>query len=420
PRNTSGAVKAGDLTTMKLKEGAMLSYNESRFVYITNAPGMGSMMPPMSSPDGNQGGSYSFPADSLQMFATVLYDLPSDQSMAKDDRYESVMKEAGDMHVWINNELAYGQMASGMLSMLKVNSLFDKNATGMALNFDNGKIAVSSKQFFSDDVRKLLEKYPAKDISADVINRIPSQNVVAAFVMNYPPEGLKAFLKLVGFDGAVNAYLQEVGYSMDEFVKANKGEILISVSDLQPSKPGDTSSANPGAQSMVPPAVPDVKVLFATSINDKAAFDKLVGTLTAKFGDITKSEGFPAVNYGLNKDWFAAGNAKDQVDQFLAGGSNKQGFASRISGQPFGAFVDLQKIMTNFSGGVNDTTARKAMDASLKMWQDILITGGKVKNGSLNYEAEINLVNKSENSLKQLNRYFDELSLYKKSGTVNF
>jgi len=59
------------------------------------------------------------------------------------------------------------------------------------------------------------------------------------------------------------------------------------------------------------------------------------------------------------------------------------------------------------------------LDASLKMWQDILVTGGKVKNGSMNYDVEINLVDKNVNSLKQLNQYFDKLSLAKK-GTVSF
>ena len=94
--------------------------------------------------------------------------------------------------------------------------------SGMSVSFDDGKISVKTKQFFNKEVLKLLEKYPAKNISADVVNRIPSQNVVAAVVMNYPPDGLKEFMKLFGFDGAVNGFLQQVGYSVDEFVKAKR------------------------------------------------------------------------------------------------------------------------------------------------------------------------------------------------------
>ena len=411
----AAATKSGDLTVMKLKHNGVLSWNESRFVYVLNAPNMTSF-PPMG--QGVQQEAYSFPADSLQMFGTVLYDLPSDQSMYTDDRFAATMKEAGDMHVWMNNEKTYGSMAEGMLSMLKINALFDKNATGMSVSFDDGKISIKSKQFFNKDVLKLLEKYPAKDISGDLVNRIPSQNVVAAIVMNYPPEGLKELMKLFGFDGAVNGFMQQVGYSVDEFVKANKGELLLTVTDLKPFTGFDSASINPdGSVRSGGNMGPELNYLFATSINDKPAFDKMVGIIAGKVGDISQSSGFPKFNYSMNNNWFAAGNSQEQVTKFLAGGNNKQPFASKITGHPFGAYIDLQKIMTSGRGAATDSSGKVAVDLSLKMWQDILVTGGNLKNDALVYDAEINLVNKSTNSLKQLNQYADQMSLNKKKKT---
>jgi hypothetical protein len=410
--------KSGDLSIMKLKDGGVLSYNASRFVYILNAPNVGTAFPPMSGMSEPRE-PYSFPADSLQMFGAVLYDLPSDQSMYKDDRFDATMKEAGDMHVWINNEQTYGGIASSMLSMFKLNALFDKNATGMSVNFENGKIAVRTKQFFGKDIQKLLDKYPPKDISADVVNRIPSQNVVAAMVMNYPPEGLKEFLKLVGLDGSVNAYMQEVGYSVDEFVKANKGDLVFVVSDLKLDKPKDSAAhGNEGDNSAQFSTGPEIKYLFATSVNDKPAFDKMVGIIAAQVGDLSRM-GMPKLSYKVSNNWFAAGNSEEQVNQFLAGGKTTQPFASRISGQPFGAFVDLHKLMEAGSVAFSDSSDNKMMDESFKMWQDILVTGGKVKNGAMSYDIEINLVDKNVNSLKQLNLYFDKLSLNKKK-TITF
>ncbi|HMF71138.1 MAG TPA: DUF4836 family protein [Flavitalea sp.] len=336
--------KSGDLTIMKLKDGGVLSYDASRFVYVLNAPNVGAAFPPMSGMSEPRE-PYSFPADSLQMFGAVLYDLPSDQSMYKDDRFDATMKEAGDLHVWINNEKTYGGVASGMMSMLKVHALFDKNATGMSVNFENGKIAIRSKQFFGKDIQKLLEKFPPKDVSADVVNRIPSQNVVAAMAMNYPPEGIKEFLKLLGLDGAANAYMQEVGYSVDEFVKANKGDLVFVVSDLRIDKPKDsTTSGNEGDNSVHFSSGPEIKYLFATSVNDKAAFNKMVTIIATQVKDLERM-GMPKLSYTVTDNWFAAGNSEEQVKQFLSGGKTTQPFASRISGQPFGAFVDLHKLV---------------------------------------------------------------------------
>ena len=58
----------------------------------------------------------------------------------------------------------------------------------------------------------------------------------------------------------------------------------------------------------------------------------------------------------------------------------------------------------------NDTSDMISYNASLAMWQDIIITGGQYKDGALSGEAEINLVNKNVNSLKQLSAYFDQMS----------
>jgi hypothetical protein len=236
--------------------------------------------------------------------------------------------------------------------------------------------------------------------------------------MNYPPEGLKELMKLFGFDGAVNGFMQQVGYSVDEFVKANKGELLVTVTDLKPFKGFDSTSINPeGSVRSGEGMGPEMNYLFATSINDKPAFDKMVGIIAGKVGDISQSSVFPKFNYSMNNNWFAAGNSQEQVTKFLAGGNNNQPFASKITGHPFGAYVDLQKIMASGRGAATDSASKVAVDLSLKMWQDILVTGGNLKNDALVYDVEINLVNKSTNSLKQLNQYADQMSLNKKKKT---
>jgi hypothetical protein len=293
--------------------------------------------------------------------------------------------------------------------MMKVNTLFQGNVSATTINFDNGKITMKSKGYYNKELDRLLDKYPGKEISADLVNRIPSQNVVAAFVMNYPPEGLKEFMKVIGVDGIVNGFLGKADYSIDEFIKANKGDIVIAVTDFAFTTRTDSANFQDGSPLTHTQSGPTAKVLFATSINNKAAFDKLIGTVKAQGGNEI-SRGMPEITYNLNNNWFAVSNSADHVSKFLAGGNTNQAFANKISGQPFGGYIDIQKILRSTASNMKDSAEISGFNASLQLWQDIVITGGKYKNGALSGEAEINFVNKDVNSLKQLNSYFNQMS----------
>jgi hypothetical protein len=230
--------------------------------------------------------------------------------------------------------------------------------------------------------------------------------LLGLIALNYPPEGLKDFLKVTGLDGVANGFLGNMGYSVEEFIKANKGEVLLCVSDLEIKKMEKTMDMGEGQ----PPhkyttTQPDMKVLFATSVNDRAAFDKLIGIA---MGERKNMPSAPEIHYKLDKDWFAASNSQDQVDGFLSGAKAKNAIADKISGQPFGMYIDLQKIISSTKSSIKDSSGLAAMTAS-NIWQDIVAAGGSYKDKAMSFTFEVNLVDKNTNSLKQLNQYINNL-----------
>jgi Domain of unknown function (DUF4836) len=406
--DNASTIRHGEFSSMKLPEGAMVTWNKERFVYVIDAPNLN-----MNRRFSMEGGDVTEPAtlsaDTLMIIGKSLFNLKSSNSLGGNEKFGDMVKEEGDLHLWLNSEYLSGGMAAGALSMMKVNTLIQGNVSATTINFDNGKITMKSKGYYNKELSRLFDKYEAKNISTELVNRIPSQNIYAAFVMNYPPEGLKEFMKVIGVDGMVNGFLGQSNYSIDEFVKANKGELIIAVSDFGVTKRMDTINV-PGREPMTYERPgPDAKVLFATSINDRAAFDKLIGAFKAQGVD-DFSELAPDITYKLDNNWFAISNSGDQVNKFLSGGNNNHAFASKISGHPFGGYVDIQKIIKSTQGTAKDSSDLIAYNASLQMWQDVVITGGEYNNGALSGEVELNLVNKNTNSLKQLSAYFDQLS----------
>jgi hypothetical protein len=410
--NKGGKVaKNGDVNVLNTGTKSLVSWTANRFVYIADMP-MPSAAARMSRSNDENYEPFAFKSDSLQKFAVELFDLPAKNNLADDDRFASLLKEPGDIHYWVNAE-QYGNSLGGFLSMVKLSVLFEGNAYGATVNFENGKISLKSKGWYNKELTALIKKNGGGKISEATINRIPSKNVVAAFAFKYQPEGFRDLIKLLGVDGFVNSGFNSIGYSTDEFVKANKGDVLISVTDFDvKSRP----MVMDGGSMEVPkdmPTVPDpsAKVLFATSVNDKPSFDKLFGILQSKsqeFSAFTKD-----VHFQLNNEWFAAGNSPEQVNAFLSGGNSNLEFAKRLSGRSFGGFINVQQILKSTSPLATDSSAKAALDASINMWQDIYMLSGGESNGAYTGEAEINLVDKSTNSLKQLNKYFDALAKLK-------
>lgn len=105
-----------------------------------------------------------------------------------------------------------------------------------------------------------LEKYEGKNISNEMIKRIPSKDIAVLVAMNFQPGGLKEFIRIMGLEGFANMGAGFLGFTIDDFIKAIKGDILLSVSEIT----RDTFGK------------PFPVILFSSSIADKASFEKLI------------------------------------------------------------------------------------------------------------------------------------------------
>ena len=76
-----------------------------------------------------------------------------------------------------------------------------------------------------------------------------------------------------------------------------------------------------------------------------------------------------------------------------------------ISDKPFAGFVDIHYLLGSMGNGYMDSTEKMMMDASVNMWDKMIMYGGEFKSGGLQTHTEIRLMDKTTNSMKQLNNY---------------
>lgn len=407
--------KDGDINYSGKDEDNLVSWTADRFVLIQATPAPGGFE------DDDEGGMRKLTTDSVLRYAKSIYNLKQGASMGGDSRFSSLMKEPGDMHVLYNASAFMGK-GMEMLKILKGGSFLSDNAAGMVVNFENGKITVNSKSWYSKELGELMKKYQPGNFDVSMLKRIPSQNLAGLIAMNYPPEGIKEFVKMLGADGMLNGFMGRVGLSLDDFVKANKGDLLLAVSDFAVKEQTISIPMGDGEPYTYSDTRPDANILFATSVKDKAAFTKLVDAVKNEMGeDEDAVMGAGKVKYAFNDNWFVLGNNQSAVDGF-AGGSNSSiaAFADRISGHPFGGFIDLQKILPNVKDNEMSGSDKEILAKAVETWDNIIFYGGEMKDGATVGHFEINMKDKSANSLKQFFGFINNIAMSKMRGERGF
>ena len=386
-----------------------IAWNKEKFVYLTNIPELSAMNYKRNFYDSTVAITSS---RDISKTCKDVFDLKEDKSLAKNEKFTELVKKTGDLHFWMNSEELYknGASTAGLKMLnLDIDKLYKGNITTAAVNFENGKIQIESKSYASKEITELWKKYGSK-LDESMIKRLPAKDVALVVAMSFKPEGIKELVKLMGVEGYANMGLAFMGFTLDDFVKANKGDIVFAISDFK--KPDTTAGGMEAVSAFSLPNKPTF--LFAASVGDKDAFNKLMKAgerLGQTMGHISDSGSQNNIAFDNNGSYFAIGNSKENVDKFVTGGSNNFDFLSKISGQSFGGYINIQYILKSFaSEAEKDSSAKAAYDASVAFWDNAYMKGGDYSDGGMPASYEINLMDKNTNSLKQLNQYFGKLS----------
>lgn len=405
---SAAAAKDGDINTLALQEEAVVGWNNKKFAYVINASGIIHKMK-HNFDTLNSNTRLTDITQNLIQICKNLFALKTDSSMAKSDKFSTLLKEDGDVHVWQNTEeIAKNSAQLGALGMLKLDPFLKGNISTFSGSFDNGKINIKQKLYVSPELTEVLKKYFAGKINTDIINNIPSQNINGLLVLHFKPEGIKEIIKLTGMDGFLNIFLAKENITLDDIVKANKGDIMFAVTDFGMKKDSINYGNEEDKTNMYTYEKPTASFLFSASIGDKPSFNKLLEAGKKAGGDMLTGAG---ISYANNDKFFAIGSSQQYVSNYIAGGNNKFDFINKISDHPVAFFIDIQKILTTAAlKPVKDSGNQVIMNESLKIWQNLYSMGGEYKDDGFVINTEINFVDKNINSLKQLNSYFDKIS----------
>lgn len=407
---TQTVKKEGSVNLLTLKDKNVVGWDGKHFMYTMNSSTTSSELYKWNQNKDAQ--PNASPADNsveLSAYCVKLFALKSDSSLAKNQKFASLLNEKGDIHFWQNTEEIMKSVPNmGMLGMLKLDAFFKDNITTYTVNFDNGKVEVDQKGYASKELTDVLKSHMSGKVNTDMIKDIPSQNVFAVLTTSFKPGMLEALIKLTGADGILNTYAQQMGFSLDDFSKATNGNMMLAFSDFKMKSDSfdykDDSGNEIGTGKF---NKPDLNFVFSVGIGDKASLQKIIGAGKTFSSQMGKDSLFQE---NMNDKRLAFSNNSNFAKQYLAGNSNKFDFTDKISGHPIGFYIDFHKILSELATAKSkDPNDNEMLDQSLKMWNNVVMTGGDFKDGAFTATADVNLIDVKTNSLKQLNTYFDEM-----------
>src|SRR5690606_37674411 len=332
------AQKNGDINMITLKGNSVVGWNGDHFAYVMNS-GAPDINPDNWLPVGYTQDQQPVNTTGVTNFCARLFSLDADSSLAKNEKFSDLVKTKGDVHYWQNNEEIWKHIPDmGMLSMLKLDVFFQGNYNATTISFNDGKIESDMLMYSGKELTDFLKKYKGSKINTDMVRKILSGNIVGLMAMNFNPEGIQELIKLTGTYGIVNMFLQKLGFSLDDLSKANDGDILIAVTDLNiKSESVAAKDSVDQVMDMQKNIQPDMNFILSMSVKDKASFQKITDAGN-KLGGEMKDSGVAML---LNDDYFVVSNHKAFADQFIAGKNNDIDFISKINNTPIGFYLDL-------------------------------------------------------------------------------
>ena len=417
-KNASTDVKIQQKESISyIGEGSVLvSWNNSRLLVLGDASDFNKALNGQE----NEYDEYSdtqssegYGTDSLLAIAQELYALKSSNQLGNNDKFADLIKTKGDVHFWVNAGSMYGNtLAGSLLSFSKLSTLLEGNIATGTIAFNDGTIQIDSKSYVGKELEALYKKYQSSNFDTDMLKNLPAGEVNLAMGMNYPPDGLKAFLSLLGVDGLVNTFMQEAGFSVDEFIKANTGNLFFALSDFKIAKEEKTIDGFGDEPYTYTTTEPSGKLLFGTEINERTAFQKMMDVakqlLIDKGG--MDDEALSKIPYQIKDKWFLSGNDSNQLQDY---GSKKtdHSFIDLIKGHPIGMYVNIVSFIKGSMAEIGDEPMTKNIaELSIKFWKDIILTGGEFEDGASVSHLSLRLGDEKTNSLKSLNQYVGKIA----------
>jgi hypothetical protein len=195
----------------------------------------------------------------------------TDEGMGRDSLFRTAFADDADIHVWTR----YGRL-SGLLFRQLFHSEHTPSLpllgevglrTVTEARFSRGRISIKSVTDVPRCLDSLYLRFTTRRTSANLLSSIPAGNILAVFDFHFEPAAIAGLLEGFQSRGRTEALLFDKGLSVETFVHAFKGDVLM-LAISPPVLPPDTMAVH----TTVSFATPRPSLYVVTGLRDETAF----------------------------------------------------------------------------------------------------------------------------------------------------
>lgn len=428
PNATSG--KGEDFAYIFIPENqTIIGWNADQAVSITGldpmrfanagawAPGA---MPPMSAAGGDAAASDSTTAavpaspaavsdDSLRHFwagrLEHLFHLKDSERATSVKSFKALLGEHADFSLWCNSGALLKSQAlqqiPGDLALLLKDSY-----SASLVNFENGKVVLSSSSYVSPALDSVFSKYKTT-IDESMLKNYPSKNITMFFALGADLHALGDILTITHTYELADAGLQgAAGVSLADVLSALSGQLVAVGSDYaQVKKPSEYDPADSTTST-------DMKWIVSAKIKDKAAFDRIMTSrmlaqVVTKEGDhyipVIQSSKFFSTD--ITTEHLVLGSSTAFINQYLAGksGAFPDEQLKTVKGQNAVYYTDFSRMLNELKKeNLPDSNLNVMVGKAAGLFKDLSYTVSPLQDKAMKGEVVLNLQDQSKNALPQL------------------
>lgn len=342
------------------------------------------------------------------------FNLKEDQSVAAIPEFRDLMQEKCDASMWVNSSASMQDLP---LPLPKLKELLSNSFTAAKVDFEDGKIVFNSKSYYSKQLRDILKKYSGPTADLGLVENYPSDNINGFGVFAFNPELINELVKYLEVGGMVDAYLTKMmgsNYTLQDALKAIKGDFAVVVSDFAMKNGSDTTNQ------IRPGSIPNLKMIVNIPVGDKAQMNRLMDKLVEMQMLVKTSNGY-SLTPNLQRTGYQL--TVDDKNVFIASNENllklykakskkadlNKDVLNDFKGKSGVAYVNIESILN----GINPSADIQGSNVLAKAKETFKEIEGYTDNFNGKYvegHGELRFKNEKENSLTSLLGFIETVS----------